>query len=125
MCSREDDPSQHDLASEALTQTEVRGPTSTETLAEHEQNLLALGRYMVHHDATNWDGLELGKLIAGAINGIPIVRASKEDRTVFDLRWQADMRAIKLWQAAHPGNDLVWPDHADLVVWLLEQRDAR
>lgn len=39
----------------------------------------------------------------------------------FDLRWDADMRAIKRWQAAHPGNDLVWPDHADLVVWLLEK----
>ena len=39
----------------------------------------------------------------------------------FDLRWAADMRAIKRWQAAHPGKDLVWPDHADLVVWLLEQ----
>ncbi len=39
----------------------------------------------------------------------------------FDLRWKADMRAIKRWQAAHPGNDLVWPDHADLVVWLMEQ----
>jgi hypothetical protein len=39
----------------------------------------------------------------------------------FDLRWKADMRAIKMWQEAHPGNDLVWPDHADLCVWLLEQ----
>jgi hypothetical protein len=41
----------------------------------------------------------------------------------FDLRWDADMRAIKRWQAANPGNDLVWPDRADLVVWLLD-RDA-
>lgn len=39
----------------------------------------------------------------------------------FDLRWKADQRAIKMWQAAHPGNDLVWPDHADLCVWLLER----
>ena len=39
----------------------------------------------------------------------------------FDLRWNADMRARKLWQEAHPGNDLVWPDHADLCVWLMEQ----
>lgn len=37
----------------------------------------------------------------------------------FSLRWDADMRAIKRWQAANPGNDLTWPDHADLVVWLL------
>jgi hypothetical protein len=39
----------------------------------------------------------------------------------FNLRWEADMRAIKRWQAAHPGNELTWPDHADMVVWLLEQ----
>jgi len=37
----------------------------------------------------------------------------------FDLRWKADQRAIKIWQEANPGNDLVWPDHADLVVYLL------
>lgn len=41
----------------------------------------------------------------------------------FELRWAADMRAIERWQAAHPGNDLRWPDHADLVVWLLSERD--
>lgn len=47
-----------------------------------------------------------------------------EIQATFDLRWQADMRAMKQWQAAHPGNELVWPDHADMVVWLLDQRDA-
>jgi hypothetical protein len=52
----------------------------------------------------------------------PFTRAAELQRT-FDLRWDADMRAIKRWQAANPGNDLVWPDRADLVVWLLE-RDA-
>lgn len=35
--------------------------------------------------------------------------------------YEADMRAIKLWQEAHPGNDLVWPDRTQLVSWLLEQ----
>lgn len=43
------------------------------------------------------------------------------DRKSFDVRWEADQRAIKRWQEAHPGNDLVWPDHADMVVWLMEQ----
>lgn len=38
----------------------------------------------------------------------------------FDLRWRADQRAIRRWQAAGPGRDLTWPDHADLVVWLLD-----
>ena len=48
---------------------------------------------------------------------------SAEMQRTFDIRWNADMRAIKRWQAAHPGNDLTWPDHADLVVWLMEQLD--
>ena len=52
----------------------------------------------------------------------PAMAEELEDmQCTFDLRWKADMRAIKRWQEAHPGNDLVWPDHADLVVWLLEQ----
>jgi hypothetical protein len=38
----------------------------------------------------------------------------------FELRWNADMRAIKRWQAA-TGRKLTWPDHADLCVWLLEE----
>lgn len=51
--------------------------------------------------------------------------ATKDLQATFDLRWKADMRAIKMWQAAHPGNELVWPDHADLVVWLLEQLEKQ
>lgn len=51
-------------------------------------------------------------------------RQLKEMARVFDLRWDADMRAIKLWQEAHPGNDLVWPDHVDLVVWLMEETET-
>jgi hypothetical protein len=47
----------------------------------------------------------------------------KELRATFNLRWAADMRAIKRWQKAHPGNDLTWPDHADMVVWLLGEVD--
>lgn len=39
----------------------------------------------------------------------------------FDLRWKADMRAIKRWKEAGPDRDLTWPDHADLCVWLLEE----
>lgn len=45
-----------------------------------------------------------------------------ELRATFDLRWKADMRAIERWQAAHD-RPLVWPDHADLVVWLAERLD--
>jgi hypothetical protein len=52
----------------------------------------------------------------------------KEDRDElqqgFDLRWAADMRAIKRWREAAPGRELTLPDHADLCVWLLEQLEA-
>lgn len=46
---------------------------------------------------------------------------NKEMGQVFDARWDATQRAIKRWQAANPGNDLTWPDHADLVVWLMDR----
>lgn len=42
----------------------------------------------------------------------------------FMVRWEADMRAIERWQDAGPGRALTWPDHADMVVWLLEQLAA-
>ena len=53
-----------------------------------------------------------------------LLKERDELQQSFDLRWRASMRAIKRWQEAHPGSDLTWPDHADLVVWLLEQLDA-
>ena len=46
-----------------------------------------------------------------------------EMQELFDLQWEADRRAVKRWQEANPGNDLVWPDRADMVVWLMEQHD--
>lgn len=39
----------------------------------------------------------------------------------FNLRWKADMRAIDRWHQAHPGRDHIWPDHADLCAWLMDQ----
>lgn len=48
----------------------------------------------------------------------------EEMEFIFELRFGADGRARDRWQAAHPGNDLVWPDHADLVVWLMAQLDG-
>lgn len=41
---------------------------------------------------------------------------------VFDAQWSADMRAIECWRKANPGNELVLPDHADLCLWLMEER---
>jgi hypothetical protein len=43
-------------------------------------------------------------------------------KATFDIRWKADMRAIKKWQEK-TGRDMVWPDHADMCVWLMEQID--
>jgi len=47
----------------------------------------------------------------------------------FELRWEADMRAIQRWRAEDPKpRELCWPDHADLCLWLLRRleppRDA-
>jgi hypothetical protein len=47
---------------------------------------------------------------------------------VFDMQWEADQRAIKAWQAAHPERPNVWPDRCDMVMWLMEhyaQSEAR
>lgn len=38
-----------------------------------------------------------------------------------DLRWDADMRAIRRWQRDAPGRLTLWPDQVDLICWLLEQ----
>lgn len=46
---------------------------------------------------------------------------NKEMGYSFDVRWGASRRATERWQAANPGNDLTWPDHADVVVWCLDQ----
>lgn len=42
----------------------------------------------------------------------------------FDLRWKADMRAVDMWHEAG-GDELTWPDHADLCVWLMEQNSEQ
>ncbi len=41
----------------------------------------------------------------------------------FDLRWNADARAIRRWRGSDPTKELtlILPDHADLCVWLLER----
>lgn len=61
------------------------------------------------------------QIIIERVNRLRAQRDELQDS--FDLRWKADMRAIRKWQAANQGNDLVWPGHTDLVVWLLAERD--
>ena len=53
---------------------------------------------------------------------VKVLGTGGEQDREFNLRWDADMRAIRMWQA-ETGRDLVWPDHADLVVWLLRKMD--
>src|SRR5438477_8321616 len=50
-------------------------------------------------------------------------QAADYERT-FNLQWDADQRAIKQWQEAHPGNDMVWPDRCNMVAWLLDKLQA-
>jgi len=60
----------------------------------------------------------LGESIAWALTEIAEYEQS------FNLRWNADMRAIKRWQEA-TGRNLIWPDHADLCVWVLGRMDEQ
>jgi hypothetical protein len=46
---------------------------------------------------------------------------AQEHRHSFEIRWKADMRAIERWQKEKPGRDLMWPDHTDLLVWLMHE----
>lgn len=69
-------------------------------------------------------------LIVAAINALPQLIAAARERDdlqkTFDVRWDCDQRAIERWQEA-TGHKTVWPDGADLTVWLLtelEQAEA-
>lgn len=51
-------------------------------------------------------------------------RAEAEDwEATFDLYSRASERAIALWQEAHPDRSDVWPDTAELIMWLIEKLD--
>ena len=50
-------------------------------------------------------------------------RSCAELDSLFDRIWAADMRGIKLWQAA-TGRTRTWPDGAKLICWLMERIDA-
>ncbi len=45
-------------------------------------------------------------------------------RDTLDAVIWADERGVELWRAAHPGKELVIPDRAKLLEWLLEQNAA-
>lgn len=69
-----------------------------------------------------WDFLVCREEAAATLRALLAER--DELRASFDLRWKADMRAIRLRREQDQDDDnLTWPDHADLVVWLLAERD--
>ena len=43
-------------------------------------------------------------------------------QATFDFRWKADQRATAMWQVA-TGRERMWPDHADMVIWMLGEID--
>ena len=45
----------------------------------------------------------------------------KELEVTLDLIHDADMRAIKMCQEAHPDKENMWPDQAMMVCWLMER----
>lgn len=70
--------------------------------------------------ATNWE--DAYRVQVESINEL---RSENADlRGTLDAVIAADGRAVDLWRAAHPGKDLVIPDRAKLVGWLLEQNAA-
>lgn len=46
-------------------------------------------------------------------------------QATFDLQWEAQMRAVKRWQATNPGKEATWPDQTNLLVWLMNQLEAK
>ena len=48
---------------------------------------------------------------------------SAEMQGTFDIIQAADMRAIEMWHESHPGTELMQPDHAKMVIYLLGKLD--
>ena len=99
---------------EALSDA-IRGLQSTDDPSLVSLHDLLMARY---------NGLKKAKETEHVYN-LPVdeLRLQLIDREAsFDLRWKADMRAVKRWQEA-TGKDMEWPDHVDLVIWLLERLD--
>ena len=38
------------------------------------------------------------------------------------LNYDCAMRAVKLWQKAHPDQEATWPDYTSLLLWLMEEK---
>lgn len=76
-----------------------------------------------HSNVTPLDGTDRNSPTFGDLR-LVLAQAERavDLQRMFNIRWDAQMRGIKRWQEAHPGNELVWPDHADLIFWLLGEK---
>ena len=62
-----------------------------------------------------------GNQIVAALNEADALRAEVEEMNeLFQAQWEADMRAVKLWQDA-TGKEFTLPDRTNHVVWLLNR----
>lgn len=125
----------HEHPSLATTREEGWQQGVYDTTLRYADLLAAVRTFLKYHDEHGWAYMErtheLGPKWLGPVRravaeqGLlvtPEVAAELADtRAVFDLAWSATRRAIQRWQAANPGNDHVWPDAADLEVWLMSQ----
>lgn len=111
----------------------TRAHVTDEKLSHDIFSILANGQPSVggdHYDPnepSNWRDLNLMKFRAEAAEK-ELAKAKvdlAEMQATFDLRWNADRRAIERWRAEQPAErELRSPDHADMVVWLMQQFDG-
>lgn len=62
------------------------------------------------------------------VDGWAIVEAMeelREMRNLFNMQWKRDQEAIKLAQQKGLCDDMTWPDRGCLVMFLMEQLDAK
>jgi hypothetical protein len=74
--------------------------------------------------ALNVEVLAHAATIAGDAAALRALAAERDElRAREQRRWDATQRGIKAWQDKNPGRERAWPDFADMVTWLLEDRD--
>ena len=82
---------------------------------------LAVDKFPLPLSAKTWFGdVAVQAWTEGAITAVQEYGDEmREVDAVFDKLWDRNMEAVAAWRAAHPGNDLVLPDMAVMLEWLL------
>jgi hypothetical protein len=97
-----------------LTVTEIAAIITDHVIISHTTMEAAKGGALI-------GGIVVAARSIGERIGDELTEARRLEES-FDLRWKADMRAIKMWQQK-TGRIHTWPDHADLCVFLLDELD--